>query len=74
MSDTVFPVPHIERSKDVYRDQPAIQRHYLVIKRAMESNDAYTVGNRQLRLLHAGLEIPITLEQVNQYLEKYRAT
>ncbi len=74
MSDCVFPVPHIERSKEVYRDQPAIHRHYLVIKAAMERNDTHVVGNRQLRLLHAGAEIPITLEQVNQYLENYRAT
>jgi len=74
MPDIVFPVPHIERAKEVYRDQPAIHRHYLVIKGAMERNDTHTVGNRQLRLLHAGAEIPITLEQVNRYLENYRAT
>jgi len=74
MLDDVFPVPHIERSKEVYRDQPAIHRHYLVIKGAMERGDTHMVGNRQLRLLHAGVEIPINLEQVNRYLEKYRAT
>jgi len=74
MPDIVFPVPHIERAKEVYLEQPAVRRHYLVIKAAMEREDTHTVGNRQLRLLHAGVEIPITLEQVNKYLENYRAT
>jgi len=74
MSDIVFRIPDVERTKEIYRDQPAIHRHYLIIKRAMEQNDGFTVGNRQLRLLHAGVEIPITLEQVNRLLERYHAT
>ncbi len=73
MSDAiVFRIPNVKYQQDVY-PQTAL-RHYLVIRDAMLANDKHTVGNRQLRLLHAGLEIPITVEQCNKYLRKYDVT
>ena len=44
----------------------------MVIRDAMQADDKHTIGNRQLRLLNAGFEIPITLQQCNRLLEKYK--
>ena len=44
------------------------RRQYMIIRSAMESGDKITVGNRQLRLLHAGLEIPLTIQQCDRIL------
>ena len=66
-----FPIPNLKYAHDIY--PPTAERHYLTIRDAMIANDKHTVGNRQLRLLHAGLEIPINLEQCNKILEKYHA-
>ena len=70
--EKVFPVPDTRRAEETYNEPPAVQRHYLVIRDAMMEKDAVTVGNRQLRLLRSGFEIPITLKQCNKLLEKYR--
>ena len=43
-----------------------------VIREAMKSGDRRTIGDRQLRLLKAGQEIPVTLQQCNKLLEKYK--
>ena len=54
-------------------DQTALissRRHYMIIRSAMQSGDKITVGNRQLRLLHAGLEIPLTIEQCDRILSE----
>lgn len=69
-----FPIPNVTYANEIYTDLPAIERHYLIIRDAMMVGDKHTVGNRQLRLLHAGLEIPITLTQCNKLLEKYDVT
>ncbi len=71
MSDT-FPIPEVSTASEFYPEPSAVHRHYLVIRDAMEADDKYTVGNRQLRLLNAGLEIPITLQHCNRLLEKYK--
>jgi len=67
-----FPIPKLRHVQDIY--PPMAERHYLTIRDAMLENDKHTVGNRQLRLLHAGLEIPINLKQCNRILEKYNVT
>lgn len=69
--EKVFQIPDASRAQEYYRESPAVQRHYLVIRDAMQANDAETVGNRQLRLLAAGHEIPITVKQCNRLLRKY---
>lgn len=69
-----FDVPDVRRQNETYAEPAAIQRHYLVIRDAMLRKDMRTVGNRQLRLLRSGYEIPITLKQVEKLLEKYDAT
>ena len=69
-----YEIPDITRSKDIYIEPPAIQRHYIAIRDAMLTEDRYTVGNRQLRLLNGGFEIPISLEQCNKLLRKYDVT
>ena len=68
----VFRIPDVRLVHEIY--SATAERHYLVIRDAMMDNDSHTVGNRQVRLLHAGLEIPITLEQCNKLLEKYHVT
>ena len=67
MSEHVFTIPNIDQSAE----HPAIQRHYALIREAMIAGEGLKVGNRQLRLLKAGIEIPITLKQCNRLLEKY---
>ena len=74
MKEKVYAVPDIARSSEFYREPPAVQRHYLVIREAMMADDRVTVGNRQIRLVTSGFEIPITLKQVNRLLRKYDAT
>ena len=71
MSD-VFSIPNVKYEREIYPQ--VAERHYLVIRHAMLADDKYTVGNRQLRLLHAGLEIPITIEQCDELLRKYDVT
>ena len=68
---SVFPIPDVTKARELYPELPAIQRHYLIIRDAMAKDDKYTVGNRQLRLLNGGFEIPISIEQCNKLLEKY---
>ena len=67
-----FLIPNSSRADEFYREPSAVQRHYLVISKAMKADDRETVGNRQLRLLASGFEIPITLKQCNRLLEKYK--
>ena len=74
MSELVFNVPNVKYAQEIYSIPPAVERHYLMIRDAMQRNDKHTVGNRQLRLLHAGFEIPVTLEQCNRLLEKCDVT
>ena len=69
--DTIFQPPDASRQHEFYHDPPAVHRHYLVLRDAMKAGDHQTIGNRQLRLLNGGFEIPITLKQVNRLLEKY---
>ena len=71
MSTTLFNIPDAGRADELYSEPSAVQRHYLVIRDAMNAGDLSTVGNRQLRLLSGGFEIPISLEQCNRLLEKY---
>ena len=67
----MYKIPDASRADETYTEPPAIQRHYLVLRDAMMAEDLETIGNRQLRLLGGGFEIPITLEQCNKLLEKY---
>jgi hypothetical protein len=67
-----FQMPDIRLISELYPDPSAIHRHYLVIRDAMRADDKHKVGNRQLRLLNGGFEIPVTLEQCNKLLEKYK--
>ena len=69
--DRTFEVPDITRVQEFYREPPAVQRHYMVIRDAMNAGDTYTVGDRQIRLLRAGFEIPITVKQCEKLLRKY---
>jgi len=66
-----FRVPDTQYADETY-DKPSAHRHYLVLRDAMQAEDTKTVGNRQIRLLRAGFEIPITIDQCNRILEKYR--
>ena len=68
----VYDVPEVSRAGEFYPEPSAVHRHYLVIRDAMQADDKHTVGNRQLRLLNAGFEIPVTLQQCNRLLEKYK--
>lgn len=70
--EKVFGIPDTSRADEFYREPSAVHRHYLVIRKAMIADDRETVGNRQLRLLASGFEIPITLKQCNRLLEKYK--
>jgi len=72
LSEAVFQVPDATRSSELYPEPSAVHRHYLVIRDAMKAGDHQTTGNRQLRLLNGGFEIPITLKQCNRLLEKYK--
>ncbi len=72
--EKVFEVPDVSRANEFYREPPAIQRHYMVIRDAMMADDRITVGNRQMRLLRSGFEIPITLKQCNKLLRKYKCS
>ena len=72
MSDEVFDVPDVRLALELYPSTRAVQRHYMVIREAMKSGDRRTIGDRQLRLLKAGQEIPVTLQQCNKLLEKYK--
>ena len=65
--EKTFPIPRA----DSFNEPAGIERKYLMIRDAMLDGDLKTVGNHQLRLLKAGLEIPITLTDVNNILEKY---
>jgi len=67
----MYKIPDASRADELYLEPPAIQRHYLIIREAMKTGDLETIGNRQLRLLGGGFEIPITIEQCNKLLEKY---
>ena len=69
--DKVFELPDVTRADEFYREPAAVQRHYLVLRNAKEVGDRETIGNRQLRLLGGGFEVPITLSQCNRLLEKY---
>ena len=74
MSDDVFDMPDITRATEMYPNTCAVKRHYMVIREAMKSGDRRTVGNRQLRLLKAGFEIPVTLQHCCRLLEKYNGS
>jgi len=69
--ETIFQPPDAGRQYEMYSEPSAIHRHYMVLRDAMKASDHRTIGNRQLRLLNGGFEIPITLKQVNRLLEKY---
>lgn len=69
--EAVFPTPPIKQAKAI---PPAVIRHLETIEAAMLEGDAQTVGNRQLRLLKLGIEVPTKLSHVKDMLEKYRAT
>ena len=71
MKEKVFRVPDVTRAQELYREPPAVQRHYMAIRDAMIAGDKQTVGNRQLRLLTSGSEIPVTLKQTERLLRKY---
>lgn len=66
-----FELPDVTHADELYAEQPAIQRHYLLLRDAMRVGDEHTVGDRQLRLLKGGVEIPITVEQCDRLLSKY---
>ena len=72
MTEGVYDIPEVSMASEFYPEPSAVHRHYLVIRDAMQADDRYTVGNRQLRLLNAGFEIPITLQHCNRLLEKYK--
>ena len=71
MTMDAFQIPDVTRASESYPEPSAVRRHYMVICDAMKAGDLYTVGNRQLRLLNGGFEIPVTLKQVTKLLEKY---
>ena len=71
MMEDNFPVPDVRLELELYPSTRAVQRHYMVIRDAMRTGDKRTVGDRQLRLLKAGKEIPVTLQQCNKLLEQY---
>ena len=59
---------HIPDVRQPLVNMPA-RRHYLILRDAMIDNDLQTIGNRQLRLLKGGYEVPISLKQCNRLLE-----
>ncbi len=66
-----FPIPDV--ALDHQTVPPAVLRHLLAIRDAMERGDALEVGNRQRRLIKAGHEAPLNLTQCNELLRKYDA-
>ena len=70
--NVVYEIPDVSRADEFYWKSSAVHRHYLVIRDAMKADDRYTIGNRQMRLLKAGREIPVTLQQCNNLLERYK--
>ena len=68
----VFDIPEVTKAGEFYPEPSSVHRHYMVIRDAMKADDKHAVGNRQLRLLNGGFEIPITLKQCNRLLEKYK--
>ncbi len=62
---------HIPNRHTEY-DRPMLARHYAAILTAMKCNDTNEIGNRQLRLLKSGFEVPITQQHCENILRKYK--
>jgi hypothetical protein len=69
--EKVFKVPDVRRANEHAGVPAAVIRHYHVMRDAMKRDDVKTVANRQIRLLRGGAEIPLTLSQCDDMLEKY---
>ena len=52
--------------------RPLLARHYAAILYGMRHGDVALVGNRQLRLLKSGFEIPVTQAHCEEILRKYK--
>ena len=69
--DKQFDIPNTGQAHEYNTEPPAVQRHYILLHQAMLEHDKMTVGNRQLRLLGGGYEVPITAKQCKALLERY---